>query len=283
MKLLAILAVLLMRRFEWRLADIRFRDGFDAVLAAPAPLFGVFGAGPGTRLLLLALAWGLLALFSRTQFHDFLFGLPLLAGYVLVAWCCIGHDRLGMDLDEYLRRWYRDDEAEWRDFARRGFGVDADSVADVHRLVVARSFVRAWRDTFSWVVLLALLGLPGLMAYAAVEALARGNLQGRDEQLARVARDALERIDWFLVRLFGVTLLITGHASRTRAMLENRLLDDEDPPAEFLEETGAAAAGLRRHEEAPDPGVDVSGLRALLQRTLVVWVMIAAATVIVGL
>ena len=85
------------------------------------------------------------------------------------------------------------------------------------------------------------------------------------------------------MRLLGVTFLLTGNSARVWPLLESRLLDDEDEPAEFGADLGVAAAGMSpvAGGEA-DAGLEISDARGLVLRTQVVWIMLMAVSVIVG-
>ena len=279
MKLLALLLVLALRRLEWR--EQRLRPLLRRLLLAPAPLAAMLAVTAGGRLLVLVLFWAAIGFLVRFGVNDWLLSLPLLATYVLLLWALVGRDRLGEDLNEYLRRWYLHEPQELAVFARERFGVEADSPGALHRAVLRALFVRAFRENYAWIIVFALTGLPGLLVLALLDAAGNGN----EPLLAREAQDMRARLDWLLARLLGVTLRLTGNSARAWPMLDNRLLDDEDPAEELVAAVCVAAAGVSPQApegEAPDVGLDITDARGLLLRTQVVWIMLMAVSVIIG-
>lgn len=285
MKLLALLILLALRRVEIRGDAAAWRERLDGVLLMPWPLLAMVARTPGVRLLWLVVLWACVGFLLRFLLGDVLLAWPLLAVYVGMLWLLAGQDRLGPDLNEYLRLWYLGDEQAVREFAAARFGVDARGVTPVqlHARVLRSLFVRGYRETFAWIIVFALTGLPGLLALAALDAALRAPPGGRDEVLAYVAQDMRARFDWLGVRVLGATLLLTGNSGRAWPILDSRLLDDEDPADELVADLGVAAAGVASSgQDAPEVGLDVSDARGLLLRTQVVWAMLMAVSVIVG-
>jgi membrane protein required for beta-lactamase induction len=225
--------------------------------------------------------WALAGFLLRFGLDGVLLSWPLLLIYLAALWALLGRDRLGNDLNEYLRLWYLNDETALRDHVRKRFGLAAPSLPELHARVLREMFVRAYGETFAWVIVFAVTGLPGLLAMAALDAVLRdGN---RDDLLVREARDMRARLDWFAVRLLGFSLLLTGNSGRAWPILDSRLLDDEDPAPEMAADLGVAAAGISPHgNDASDAGLDISDARGLLLRTQVIWAMLMAVSVIVG-
>lgn len=284
MKLLALLFLLVLRRIEWRRDPERWRQTLDRVLLAPWSLAAMLAGTAAGRLLVLVLLWATVGFVIRFGLGDILLSLPLLALYVALLWALVGRDRLGPDLNEYLRLWFLRDDASLRRIVASRFAPtlrpDAGPGA-MHRIVLRALFVRAFRETFSWIIVFAFTGLPGLLALAAIDAARRG--PGRDALLPQVASEARERVDWLTVRLLGMTLLLTGNSSRAWPILDNRLLDDEDPPAELAADICVAAAGVPPQVATePDVGLDITDARGLLLRTQVVWILLMAVSVIIG-
>lgn len=283
MKLLALLFLLALRRVEWRHDADAWRDVVVRVLLAPLPLAGTLARTASGRLLALLLFWVAAGFLVRFGLGDFLLSLPLLAIYLALLWAFISHDRLGPDINEYLRLWYLRDAEALGAFVRDRFGVDAATPGDLHRAVLRAIAVRAFRENFAWVIVFAVTGLPGLLALAVLEALLRGAGGGRDELVARAAQEMRERLDWLLVRLLGVSLLLTGNSARAWPVLDSRLLDDEDPPELLAGDLWVAATGLPPQPAAePEVGLEVTDARGLLLRTQVVWIMLMAVSVIIG-
>lgn len=284
MKLLALLFLLVLRRIEWRNDPERWRVALDRILLAPWSLASLLAGTAAGRLLVLVVLWAGAGFFIRFGLGDFLFGLPLLVLYVALLWALIGRDRLGADLNEYLRLWFLRDEPALRRFAAARFAPNLRpdiGTGALHRAVLRALFVRALRETFSWIIVFAFTGLPGLLALATIDAARRG--PGRDALLPQVASETRERVDWLTVRMLGLTLLLTGNSSRAWPILDHRLLDDEDPPAELAADLCVAAAGVPPQPVAePDAGLDITDARGLLLRTQVVWILLMAVSVIVG-
>lgn len=284
MKLLALLIILAVRRVDWRHDPQVARRHLYDVLLVPLPLAAAFARTPGGRLLLLAMFWVVIGFVVRFGIGDVLLSLPLLCIYGLLLWVLLGHNLLGPDLDEYLRRWHLEDHEELRRFARERFGVTVEGpVAAVHRAVLRALFVRAYREKFAWIVVFALIGLPGLLLLATIDAV-RTDLAGRRDPLLRqAAMEMGERMDWLVSRLFALSLLLTGNTARAWPLLDNRLLDDDDPSEELLATVSVAAAGFSPREAAePDVAMDITDARGLLLRTQVLWILLMALSVIVG-
>lgn len=279
MKLLAFLVLLALRRIEWRHDPAAWRDAAVRLLLAPLPLAGTLARTPSARLLVLLLLWVAVGFLLRFGMGDFLLSLPLLAVYVALLWAFVGRDRLGADINEYLRLWYLGDEAALRQFVTARFGAGGDDAPVLHRNVLRAIFVRAWRENFTWIIVFAVTGLPGLLALAVLESVQRGG----DPRLAGAAQDMRARLDWLVVRLLGVTLLLTGNSGRAWPVLDSRLLDDEDPAGNLAGDLCVAAAGLSSQPAGtPEVGLEVTDVRGLLLRTQVVWIMLMAVSVIVG-
>lgn len=293
MKLLALLIILALRRVEWRHDPQAARHHLHDILLAPLPLAAVFARTPGGRLMALILFWAAVGFVVRFGVGDALLSLPLLCVYALLLWVLLGHNLLGPDMDEYLRRWHLDDgyrdgcrdaHEEMRCFARERFGVTTEgSAAAVHRAVLRVLFVRAYREKFVWIVVFAVIGLPGLLLLATIDA-ARTDLAGqRDSLLQQAAVEMGERMDWLVSRLYTLSLLLTGNTARAWPLLDNRLLDDDDPSEELLATVSVAAAGFSSREAAePDVAMDITDARGLLLRTQVLWILFMALSVIVG-
>lgn len=283
MKLLALLVLFALRRIEFRRDASHWRGALDRVLMAPLPLLAMFARTSAMRLLLLVVAWAAVGFLLRFGLDDVLLSWPLLFIYLALLWTLVGRDRLGPDLNEYLRLWYLKDEDALREHARAGFGVAAATLPALHAGVLRALFVRGYTETFAWIVVFAVTGLPGLLALAALDACLRDPAGDRDDLIAREARVMRERLDWLAVRLLGATLLLTGNSGRAWPMLDSRLLDDEDPSGELMADLGVAAAGiLPAPDEDPDAGLDISDARGLLLRTQVIWAMLMAVSVIAG-
>lgn len=284
MKLLALLLILALRRVEWRHDPLPARNRLYEVLLAPAPLAAAFSRTPGGRLLVLSLFWIAVGFVLRFGVGDALLSLPLLFVYALLLWLVLGHNRLGPDINEYLRRWHLDDQDGLRVFAREHFGVTVDgSGAAVHRAVLRALFVRAYREKFAWIVVFAVIGLPGLLLLATLDAARTLPTGARDPLLQQAAMEMGERLDWLVSRLFALSLLLTGNSARAWPPLDNRLLDDDDPSEELVATVSVAAAGFASREPPePDVVMDIIDARGLLLRTQVLWILLMALSVIVG-
>lgn len=284
MKLLALLVVLALRRVELQRDPAALAGTLRRLLLAPLPLASVLARTPTGRLLALVMFWVLAGFLVRFGLNDALLSLPLLATYVLLLWILLGRDRLGPDINEYLRLWYLRDGPALAAFAHARFAVDAgDDEAALHRGVLKAMFVRAFRENFVWLIVFAVTGLPGLLLLATLDAAQSGLGGSRDSLLAREAEDMRARLDWLVARLFALTLLLTGNSTRAWPHLDNRLLDDEDPAEELVATVCVAAAGVAP-QTAPEPevGLDITDARGLLLRTQVVWILLMAISVIVG-
>lgn len=283
MKLLAMLLLLVLRRIEWRRDPATWRGTLDGILLLPWPLAALLARTAAGRLLVLVLLWAAAGFVVRFGLADVLLSLPLLALYVALLWTLIGRDRLGHDINEYLRLWYLHDPVILRRFVRTRFGVAVDGMTDagLHRAVLGAIFVRAFRENFVWIIVFAFTGLPGLLALAVIAAAHKAG--DRDALLPQVAAETRERLDWLAARLLGVTLLLTGNSARAWPILDNRLLDDEDPSAELLADVCVAAAGVAPQPSGePDVGLDMADARGLLLRTQVIWILLMSVSVIIG-
>ncbi|MFZ5722382.1 MAG: regulatory signaling modulator protein AmpE [Pseudomonadota bacterium] len=289
MKLLALLILLALRRVEWQHDPERWRRVVDRLLLAPWPLAAALAGSAAGRLLVLVLLWAAVGFVVRFGLDDFLLSLPLLALYVALLWALVGRDRLGADLNEYLRLWFLHDAPALRRFAGMRFALTLPvdvSPGALHRAVLRALFVRAFRESFIWIIVFAFTGLPGLLVLAAIEAVRRA--QGADAVrldalLPQVAAETRARVDWLAVRLLGATLLLTGNSSRAWPVLDNRVLDEDDPAEDLAADLCVAAAGLPlQPADEPDVGLDVTDARGLLLRTQVVWILLMALSVIVG-
>lgn len=280
MKLLALLIVLALRRIEWRRDATPLADGLRRVLLWPAPLAAAVARTAAGRLLVTVVAWVVVGFLLRFGVDDWLLSLPLLAVYTALLWWLVGPDRLGRDLNEYLRLWYLEDRPGLPDFVRERFGIEPGAAPEtLHRQVLEATFVRAFRESLGWVIVFAVAGLPGLLLMATLDAARRDR---RDPMLAAVAAEMAERLDWLLARLLGLSLLLTGHSARVWSVLDNRLLDDTDPASELASAAGIAGAGFPLRPADAHPARDIADARALLLRTKVLWVLLMAISVIIG-
>lgn len=283
MKLLALLLLFALRRIEFRRDTAHWRKLLDGYLLAPLSLLAMFTRTTAMRLLLLVVFWAAVGFLLRFGLDGVLLSWPLLLIYLWLLWVLIGGDRLGPDLNEYLRLWYLKDEPALREYAQTQFAVAEKTLPQLHVGVLRALFMRGYRETFVWIIVFAVTGLPGLLALAALDATLRDPGGERDDLLAREARDMRARLDWLAVRLLGITFLLTGNSGRAWPILDSRLLDDEDPAAELVADLGVAAAGiLPSPDEDPDVGLDIIDARGLVLRTQVIWAMLMAVSVIAG-
>lgn len=281
MKLLALLLLFALRRIEWRQNPVLWRPRLDRALLAPLPLLAMFVRTSAMRILWLVVLWALAGFLLRFGLDGVLLSWPLLLIYLALLWALIGRDHLGQDLNEYLRLWYLKDENALRAHVRERFGIAVASLPELHARVLRELFVRAYGETFAWVIVFAVTGLPGLLALAALDAVLRDGK--RDDLVVREAREMRARLDWFAVRLLGFSLLLTGNSGRAWPILDSRLLDDEDPAPDMAADLGVAAAGISlQANDASDVGLDITDARGLLLRTQVIWAMLMAVSVIVG-
>lgn len=315
MKLLALLIVLALRRVEWRHGVEADPDSWHnsaravlpRLLLAPLSLSAVLVRTATGRLLALVVFWVAIGFLLRFGLADVLLSLPLLLIYAALLWVCIGPDHLGHDINEYLRRWYLHDSAEFHVFVQQRFGVVADDAGALHRGVLRAVFVRAFREHYAWIIVFAFTGLPGLLALAVIHVAQHAEGSACDEPLRRAAQDMRSRLDWLLVRLLGGTLLLTGNSARVWPILDSRMLDTDepvvavhagdasgfvdpsraDPAHDLLADLCVAASGLSPQIAAasnnePDVGLDMPDVRGLLLRTYIVWIMLMAVSVIIG-
>lgn len=284
MKLLALLTLLFLRRIEWRRDVDAWRERLDRLLLAPLSLLGILARPADTRLALLMLLWAVAGLLVRWSLDSPWLAPLLLVVLVVMLWLLIGADRLGPDINEYLRRSHLDDGGDLPAFARARFGVEPDcTTSSRHRAVLRAIFVRAYRETFAWLIVFCVLGLAGLLMMAVLDAARRLPAGAPDARLRQVAGEFRDRLDWLVARLFALSLLLTGNSSRAWPLLDSRLLDDEDPADELVATVSAAAAGFASQEPAePDVALDIIDARGLLLRTQVLWVLLLALSVIVG-
>jgi membrane protein required for beta-lactamase induction len=283
MKLLALLILMALRRVEFRHDPAQWRATFDRALLSPLSLLAMVTRTSAMRLVLLVVLWAAVGFLLRFGLEGVLLSWPLLLIYLGTLWILVGRDRLGPDLNEYLRLWYLKDEQALRDHAQTRFGVAEAALPALHAGVLRALFVRAYGETFAWIVVFAVTGLPGLLALAALDATVRDSgIDGqRDTLLVREAREMRARLDWLAVRLLGMTLLLTGNSGRVWPILDSRLLDDEDPAEELTADLCVAASGIAPGD-AGDVGLDITDARGLLLRTQVIWAMLMAVSVIVG-
>lgn len=283
MKLLAMLGLLILRRIEWRHDPVSWRTTIEHILLLPWPLAALLARTAMGRLLVLVLLWAAIGFVIRFGLAEVWLSLPLLALYLALLWAFVGRDRLGADLNEYLRLWYLHaaDGTELQRFVATRFGVTGVTGGALHRQVLAAMFVRAFRETFGWIIVFAFTGLPGLLALAVIDT--AGRTRTLDALLPQVAAEARARLDWLTARLLGATLLLTGNSARAWPILDNRLLDDEDPATELVVDVCVAAAGVALQPQTePDVGLDVADARGLLLRTQVIWILLMSVSVIVG-
>lgn len=281
MKLLAMLGLLILRRIEWQHDPVRWRTTIEHILLLPWPLAALLARTAMGRLLVLVLLWAAIGFVIRFGLAEVWLSLPLLALYLALLWAFVGRDRLGADINEYLRLWYLHDAAELQRFAADRFGVAGVAGGVLHRQVLAAIFVRAFRESFSWIIVFAFTGLPGLLALAVIDTAGRN--RNLDALLPQVAAETRERLDWLAARLLGATLLLTGNSARAWPVLDNRLLDDEDRSADLVADVCVAAAGVAPQPQLePDVGLDVADARGLLLRTQVIWILLMSVSVIVG-
>jgi len=282
MKLLALLVLLALRRIEFRKDPAAWRPLLERALLAPLPLLTMFLRTTSARLLGLVIVWACVGFLLRFGLADVLLSWPLLLLYLGLLWVLVGRDRLGPDLNEYLRLWYLHDNDALRAFVRERFGAGVVALPETHAQVLRALFVRAYGETFVWIVVFAVTGLPGLLALAALDATQRRQAGEGDDLLAREARDMRARLDWLVVRLLGLSLLLIGNSGRAWPILDSRLLDDEDPAEQLMADLGVASAGITAAGEQVEVGLDISDARGLLLRTQVIWAMLMAVSVIVG-
>lgn len=247
---------------------------------------------PGTLLLLavtlplipvLVLLW-----LASGQFMGLLsFGLHLL----LVMYCL---PRVNLDalIEDYLERWNRGNfEAAYlhsENLAPGIFDESFDDYARMHaqftRFVLVCSFRRVLAVLF-WYIL---LGPAGALFYVLVQQVVRTGMLLEEPGAMWLAHRLLAILEWLPVRMVAMAFALAGDFVAGFNKLRARLLEplDDDLGLDLLDECAQSAMSSggssdKDSEFAARAAADLAALRALLQRTQLVWVAVLALIVLV--
>ncbi|MBU2099137.1 MAG: regulatory signaling modulator protein AmpE [Gammaproteobacteria bacterium] len=242
------------------------------LLAVTLPLFPV-------ALLLWLVSGQLMGLLS--------FGLHL----CLVMYCL---PRVNLDalIEDYLERWNRGNfEAAYlhsENLVPGLFDESFDDYARMHaqfsRFVLVCSFRRVLAVLF-WYIL---AGPLGALFYVLVQLAVNSGLLLTQPQAQWLAHKLLALLDWLPVRMVAMAFALAGDFVAGFNKLRARLLEplDDELELDLLDECAQSAinpAGLmdKDTEFAVRAGAELAELRALLQRTQIVWVAVLALIVLV--
>ena len=309
MKLVVLLVVLALRRLDmaWPQAFLG-RERFARLLAPWRARVDDMGLpptlAPVVRWLLLVLVPVIVVAVLMCLLHNVLWGLPgFIAGGVLLLWL-LGAESEFRQQEDLLARGRMNDPAEFAEAAERHFGVDDnDQVAPDHLEVESMPadpaepgyFTRLYRrilrqdalQLFATVFWLIVLGYWAALLYVLNLTRVRDeNVHGSEQESepspARLLHMALF---WMPSRLLVLCLALAGNFGRVADAVSGRVwrLDDGeallgaaldgalDKPAPEASTTDQFQAGVDRLEE----------LQGVLLRCLAIWLILAAAWVVI--
>lgn len=215
------------------------------------------------------------------------FGLHL----VLVMYCL---PRVNLDglIEDYLERWNRGNfEAAYlhsENLAPGIFDESFDDYARMHtqftRFVLVCSFRRVLAVLFWYIV----AGPLGALLYVLVQQTVRSGRLLEQLRALRLAQQLLAALEWVPVRMVAMAFALAGDFVSGFNKLRARLLEplDVELGLHLLEECAQKAMGSagivdKDSEFSLRAAAELAELKALLQRTQIVWVAVLALIVLV--
>lgn len=198
---------------------------------------------------------------------------------VVVLIYCTGRGDWAVGARRYISAWHRKDWLAGAQAAQsvgvNNYEVDTDDWLELnHRVVMALAY-QGFERLFVVLFWYCIGGILPILAYRLI-ALSRDESEDADEeeQLARV----LWLFEWPVVRVFGLSLAVTGNFSSCFARLGDFILDTTNSTQQTLVNFVEAALSVEA-QEIEDPRCGERELREILHlysRTTVLWVCIIA-------
>jgi AmpE protein len=296
MTFIIVLSCLLLN-FYWRRDRMLPLDGwFDSwqsfLRSRQHSLPAFLSAWPGTlpliAIVLPLIPVGLLLWLASGQ----LMGLLSFILHLVLVMYCLPRVNLDALIEDYLERWSRGNfEAAYlhsENLAPGIFDESFDDYARMHaqftRFVLVCSFRRVLAVLFWYILLGPLAALFSLLVQQSV----RSGVLLETEKAQWLAHGLLAILEWLPVRMVALAFALAGDFVAGFNKLRARLLEplDADLGLDLLEECAGKAMGsaemhYKDSEFALRAAADLSALRALLQRTQIVWVAVLALIVLV--
>lgn len=132
------------------------------------------------------------------------------------------------------------------------------------------------QDLFAPLFWLLLLGPAAALAYYSLRVLLRHS----NESLHQAALSLQHLMDWIPVRVLSISFALAGNFTTTWACVRDLLLAPDLRAVDLLDEAAQAAEPIEWDDEVSDPvlalTLAITPLQALLQRSLVVWLVALA-------
>ena len=240
----------------------------------------------------------LLLIQVEAMVEDTLFGLPTLALLVVVLIYSLGRGDFTAQLEHYLTQWNSGDlQSAWhlaQEFSAAGDVIDAESAEQLHTYASEALLYQGFERWFCVVFWFAVLGPWSALAYR----LAR--LYGGQAAVAEGSKTAgpttrfIRLVEWLPARLLALSFALVGNFPTTVACWRDQISSASISTVKLLHRCALAAlvgddvattnndngnnAAIAANVQA---GVQIKGLKSLLQRTAVAWLLILALTVLV--
>lgn len=219
-------------------------------------------------------------------------GLASFALHLLLVLYCLPRVNLDALIEEYLERWNRGNfEAACLHSENRVPGIFDESFDDYARMharfshfVLVCSFRRVLAVLFWYIV----AGPPAALFYVLVQQALSSAVLLTSPQAQSLADKLLALLEWVPVRMVGLAFALAGDFVAGFNTLRSRLIEPLNVAAglDLLSECAHSAMSTVRivdkdSEFALRAGAELAELKALLQRTQIVWVAVLALIVLV--
>lgn len=296
MTFIIVLSCLLLN-FYWRKDRMLPVDGwFDSwqefLLSRQHHLPAFVSSWPGTLPLLAVLLPLVPVAFVLWLASGQLIGLLSFGLHLVLVMYCLPRVNLDALIEDYLERWNRGNfEAAYLHSENLAPGIFDESFNDYARMhgqftrfVLICSFRRVLAVLFWYIV----AGPLGAMLYVLVQHVVRSGVLLEPPRALWLAHKLLAALEWLPVRMVALAFALAGDFVKGFNALRARLVEplDVELGLALLEECAQKAMSApvdidKDSEFALRAGAELAELKALLQRTQVVWVAVLALIVLV--
>jgi AmpE protein len=227
-----------------------------------------------------------------------LFGVPTLALLVVVLIYSLGRGDFTAQLESYLAHWNSGDlQSAWhlaQEFSPAGDVIDAESAEQLHNYASEALLYQGFERWFCVVFWFAVLGPWSALAYRLARLYGGQTAAADGLRTAGPTTGFIQLMEWLPARLLALSFALVGNFPTTVACWRDQIGSASIGTAPLLHR--CALAGLVGDETAAtttdngnntasaanlQAGAQIKGLKSLLQRTAVAWLLILAVTVLV--
>ncbi len=227
-----------------------------------------------------------------------LFGLPTLALLVVVLIYSLGRGDFTAQLERYLTHWNSGDlQGAWhlaQEFSPAGDVIDTESAEQLHNYASEALLYQGFERWFCVVFWFCVVGPWSALAYRLARLYGGQTAAANGLQAAGPTTGFIQLMEWLPARLLALSFALVGNFPTTVACWRDQIRNVSINTAQFLHRCALAALvgdemtttnnnnGSNAATAATlQAGAQMKGLKSLLQRTAVAWLLILAVTVLV--